>query len=63
MYSEITTSPGGQWVNSSLLDTMDAISQMLFADTFSWMKTFMFLIRISQKFVPKGPIDNKPALA
>ena len=25
-------------------------------------KTFCILIKISQKFAPKGPIDNNPAL-
>ena len=41
---------------------MVAISQMLFLDAFSSMKSFMFLIQISPEFVPGGPIDNKPTL-
>ena len=41
---------------------MAAISQTIFSYAFSWMKTFVFLIKISLKFVLKGPIDNNPAL-
>ena len=45
------------------LDKMAAISQTIFSDAFSWMKSFVLkLIKISLKFVPKGPIDNNPAL-
>ena len=40
-------------------DKMDAISQTTFSSAFSWMKMFD---NISQKFVPKGPINNIPAL-
>ena len=40
---------------------MAAIWQMIFSDAFSRIK-FYILIKISLKFVPKGPIDNKPAL-
>ena len=36
------------------LDKMAAISQT---------KKFCILIKISQKFVPKGPTDNNPAMA
>ena len=39
---------------------MAAISP-LFTDAFSWMRIFV-LIKISLKFVPKGPIDNDLAL-
>ena len=39
---------------------MDAISQTTFSNAFSWMK--MFPIKISLKFVPKGPINNIPSL-
>ena len=41
-------------------DIMDAISQTAFSSAFSWMK--WILIKISLKFVPKGPINNIPAL-
>ena len=41
---------------------MAAISQPTHSNTFTWMKTFVFFIQISLKFVPNGPIDNKPAL-
>ena len=43
------------------LDNIAAISQTIFSDAFSWMKSFVF-IKSSLKFVPKGPIDNNPAL-
>ena len=43
-------------------DKMDAISQMTFWSAFSWMNFFLIPIGISLKFVPKGPIDNIPAL-
>ena len=43
---------------------MDAISQTTFSNAFSWIKMFelTILIKISLKFVPKGPINNIPAL-
>ena len=41
---------------------MDPISQTTFWRAFSLMKMFEFPIEISSKFVPKGPIDNIPAL-
>ena len=41
---------------------MDAISQTTIWSAFSWMKMFEFSSEISLKFVPKGPIDNIPAL-
>ena len=44
------------------LDKMVAFSQTIFSETFSWMKHFVFLVKTSLKFVPKGPIDNNPAL-
>ena len=37
-------------------DKIDATSQTIFSSAFSW------LIKISLKFVPKGPISNIPAL-
>ena len=40
---------------------MVAISQTIYSDAFLWMKICV-LIKISLKFVPKGPIDNNPAL-
>ena len=40
---------------------MDAVLQTTFSDVFSWMKKYA--IWISLKFVPKGAIDNKWALA
>ena len=45
-------------VNSSPPDKMAAILQTIISDAFSWMKSFVSLL----KFVPKGPIDNNPAL-
>ena len=44
------------------LDKMAAISQTTLSSAFLWMKRFFISIRISLKFVPKGPIDNKAAL-
>ena len=49
-------------INSSPLDKMAAISQAILSDAFSRMKKFGILLTISLKFVPKGPIDNNPAL-
>ena len=49
-------------VNSSTLDKMAAISQMIFSDAFSVNENFCISIKISLKFVSKGPIDNNPAL-
>ena len=43
-------------------DKMAAISQTIFWDAFLWMKSFIFFIKISLEFDPKGPIDNNPAL-
>ena len=42
------------------LDKIAAISQTMLSYAFSWMK-FFILIKTSLKFVPKGPMDNKPA--
>ena len=44
------------------LDKMAAISQTMFSDAFSWMKSFVVWLQFYLKFVPKGPNDNKPAL-
>ena len=41
---------------------MDAILQMIFSDAFIVNEKFCILIKILLKFVPKGPIDNNPAL-
>ena len=43
-------------------DKMNAISQRTFSSAFSCMKMFELHIKISLKFVPKGPINNIPAL-
>ena len=48
--------------NSSPPGKMAAVSQTIFSDAFFWKKMFSILIKISQKFLPKGPIDNNPAL-
>ena len=34
----------------------------IFSDAFSWMKNVVFWYKTSLKFVPKGPVDNNPAL-
>ena len=44
------------------LDKMGAFTQTIFSDAFSWMKSCVFFIKISPKFVPKSPIDNNTAL-
>ena len=45
---------------------MAAISQTTLSNAFSWMKMLIkminFLIKISLEFVPKGPVNNNPAL-
>ena len=43
-------------------DKTAAISQTTLSIAFSWMKMLEFSIKFSLKFVPKGPIDNIPAL-
>ena len=44
-------------------DKMADISQMTFSNKFSWMKMCKFLLRFYwKKFVPRGPINNIPAL-
>ena len=41
-------------------DKMAAVSQTTLSNAFSWMKMLEFRLRF--KFVPKGPINNIPAL-
>ena len=49
--------------NSSPPGKMAAISQMAFSNAFLRAEdVFFFLIQISLKFVPKGPVDNTSAL-
>ena len=43
-------------------DKMDAISQTTFSSAFSWMKMFELPIKIAQKVIPKGIINNIPSL-
>ena len=40
---------------------MAAFSQMIFSDAFLW-RNLNIQIKISLKFVPKGPIDNTPGI-
>ena len=42
-------------------DKMAAVSQTTLSNAFSWMK-MRISIKISLKFVPKGPINNNPSL-
>ena len=44
-------------------DKMTAIFQTTVTNAFSCMKMYWFLIKISLNFIPKGPINNIPALA
>ena len=41
---------------------MDVISHTIFSDSFSWMKKFVFWLKFHWSFVPKGTINNIPAL-
>ena len=43
-------------------DKMAAIFQTTFSEAFSWKKIYNFCIKISLKFVPKGPSSKIPAL-
>ena len=42
-------------------DKMAAISQTIFSDAFSWLKSFVFWLNFTEVF-PKGPDDNNPVL-
>ena len=42
---------------------MAAISQAVFSGALLWMKSFVFFIQISQKFVPDSELNNNPVLA
>ena len=42
---------------------MSEALQTTFSNSFSWIKTYVFWMKISLHPTPKGPIDNKPALA
>ena len=44
-------------------EKMDTILQTTSSSAFSWMKMFEFQFKISLMFIPKGPINNIPALA
>ena len=50
------------WINSYPLDKMSAISQTIYSDAFSRMKSFVFSLKISLKFVLMDPINNNLAL-
>ena len=41
---------------------MADISQRIFSETFFLNEKFFILIKISLKFVPKYPLDNKPVM-
>ena len=55
-----------QWLLSSLNSSPPGQNGRHFADDifkcFFMNEKFCILIQISRKFVPKGPIDNNPAL-
>ena len=42
------------------LDKMSAVSQTIFSDAFSWMKSLVFWLKFHWSLL--GPIDNNPAL-
>ena len=54
------TRPG--WVDTLRPREMDAISQTTFSSAFSWIKMFEFQLKYHWSVVPKGPINNIPAL-
>ena len=56
------TSPGSNGLTHWGRDNMDAISQTTLLNAFSWMKMLEFSKNSSLKFVPKGLINNIPAL-
>ena len=58
-----TSAPAPYHLTQLPLDIMAAISQTMFLDAFSWMKSVSILIKISLKFVSKGLINNNTALA
>ena len=41
---------------------MAAISQTIFSDAFSWMKSFVVWLRFHWRLFSRGPIDNNPSL-
>ena len=43
-------------------DKMEGIFQTKFSNALSWMKMYQLRLKISLMFVPKGPINNIPAL-
>ena len=43
-------------------DKIDAVSQMTLSNAFFFNENVRIAIKISLKFVPKGPINNNPAL-
>ena len=49
-------------INTLRPGKMAAIFQTTFSHAFSWMKIYEFRKKISLTFVPKGPIENIPAL-
>ena len=51
-----------QWVNILRSYKMAAIFQTIFSDAFSWNENIWIAIKISLKFLPKGPINIIPAL-
>ena len=51
-----------QFINLFPSGKMAAIMQTIFSDIFWWMKSFIFLSKFHWSLVPKGLIDNIPAL-
>ena len=61
LYCYIASLVDNEWTHL-LSDKMAAISPTIFSDPLSRMKYFVFWLKISLKFVPKGPIINNGAL-
>ena len=53
---------GCRWYIHWSWDKMAISLQTTYSNAFSWMKMYEFPIKISLKFVPKGSINNIPAL-
>ena len=43
-------------------DKMADIFQTIFSNAFSWMKMYEFWLRFHRYFIPRGPINNIPAV-
>ena len=49
-------------INSSPPGKMAAISQTIFSNAFSWLKSFVFRLKISWSYFARVQIDNNPSI-